>query len=149
MTVILESCDLESSLKMNFVLQSLQIILPKLERSFSEDTAAAVELAGLARTLIQNLDFTSSTFERGELGDFANDRVFQLFRVSLGGVHFLEAKSELREICYQICYRYLRAMAKIASKDSVLRRHSLRMVKTSGERLIEVLCDDAYAGPGT
>ncbi|KAK5041882.1 hypothetical protein LTR16_011700, partial [Cryomyces antarcticus] len=40
-------------------------------------------------------------------------------------------------------------MAKIASKDSVLRRHSLRMVKTSGERLIEVLCDDAYAGPGT
>lgn len=171
--VMLESCDFESGAKTSFVLQGLQIILPKLEKSYSDNLFVAVELAGLARTLLHHVDFGSTFFEKGKTSDFANDRLSQLFLTALNGIYSPVASWELRENCYQICWRYLQGISRISSpppavdisqsasvsgitnrpkgtrKSPQSARHNLKTVMTAGERLIDVLCDDAYAGSGT
>jgi nuclear pore complex protein Nup205 len=85
----------------------------------------------------------------GKSWDVANDRLFQLFRVCLRGIHSPVATTQLRETFYNICYRYLTGMAEISSTNPVLRRHSTQTVKAAGERLIDVICDDAYTGEET
>ena len=148
-TVTLESGDFDIGARTSFILQALQIILPKLEKSYSEDATTAVELASLARALLQSIDFDSTSFEKTKTGDFANERLSQLFRASLIGTFCPVSTVQLRETCYQTCYRYLRGTSKKATKGSALGRHTLRTVRNAGDRLIDVLCDDAYAGQGT
>ncbi|KAF2808961.1 uncharacterized protein BDZ99DRAFT_533212 [Mytilinidion resinicola] len=148
-TVTLQSCDFEPGVRIAFILQTLQVILPKLEKSYEDSSDTAVELSGLAGALIQSIDFDSTTFEKTQTGDFANDRLSQLFRISLVGVLGAGSTAELRQACYHISYRYLRGASKKSTKGSPLGRHTLSIVKNSGDRLIEILCDDAYAGTGT
>ncbi|OCK80455.1 hypothetical protein K432DRAFT_434748 [Lepidopterella palustris CBS 459.81] len=148
-TVTLESCDFEPGALTAFILQALQVILPKLEKSYLEDITTAVELAGLSGALLQKIDFDSTSFEKTKTGDFANDRLSQLFRAALVGIFCPVATTQLRETCYQTCYRYLRGISKDITKGSPLGHHTLRTVRNAGDRLIEVLCDDAYAGQGT
>lgn len=149
MVVMIETCQFEPTAKASFILQTLQSILPKFERSCSENVAAAVELARLARTMLHHVDFESSSFERSKAGDPANDKLFQVFRSSLDGIHCLLANSTLRTICYDICYRYLRGLYHTAGKSSLARRRSMQAVKRAGVRLIDVVCDDALAGEAT
>ncbi|KAF2453191.1 nucleoporin Nup186/Nup192/Nup205 [Lineolata rhizophorae] len=141
-------------LKAGFVLQAIQVILPKLEKAFAtQDHFAAVELAGLASKMLQAVDFgvatgmrpkrgSSNDYNRGRNGaslfasslalstvaadangtrtgtggasraaDFANARLFQLFRVALSGIALTDSPPLLREMCYQIAFRYLRGLA--------------------------------------
>jgi len=147
--VVLEYCDLDSGVITTLALQALQVILPKLERYATENVTEAFELARLSKALLFHLDFTSSSFKWGRAGDVANDRLFQLFRVCLRGIHSPVATTQLRETFYNICYRYLTGMAEISSTNPVLRRHSTQTVKAAGERLIDVICDDAYTGEET
>ncbi|KAF2835397.1 nuclear pore complex subunit Nup192 [Patellaria atrata CBS 101060] len=156
MTVFMQSSDFEASLKTSLILRAFQLILPKLEKSFSEDPKTALILADLSRALVRDIDFASKILERTKTGDYANDRLFQVFRASLAGVTCLVGSSKLREILYQVCYRYLRGSTKgpkltgdATSKGSNMGRHSIRTIKLAGERLIETICDDAYAGEGT
>jgi nuclear pore complex protein Nup205 len=147
-TVALQSCDFEPGVRTAFVLQTLQVILPKLEKSYEDSLDAAVDLSSLAGALVKSINFDSTSFEKTQTGDFANDRLSQLFRVSLIGVYSAGSTAQLRQACYHTCYRYLRGTAKV-SNGSPLGRHILSTVKNSGDRLVEVLCDDAYAGTGT
>jgi nuclear pore complex protein Nup205 len=80
--------------------------------------------------------------------DFGSDRVFNVFRITLTGIYADVATSELRELCYNICYQYLHVTLRAAKKGSIANRHILRSVKLAGERLLDVACDDAYAGEG-
>jgi nuclear pore complex protein Nup205 len=144
--VVLESCDFDLGSKTAFILQMLQVILPKLEQYSLESITEALELSKLAKALLSNFDFVSSSFEKSRAGDVANDRLYQLFRISLRGIHSPIATTGLRENLYNICYRYLTGMSDISKTGAVFRRHHMQTIKASGERLIEVICDDAYAG---
>ncbi|KAF2138835.1 uncharacterized protein K452DRAFT_320940 [Aplosporella prunicola CBS 121167] len=183
MMVVLEACEFDPTTKTSFILQALQVILPKLEKAYTEDVTTAVNLADLARTLLTYVDFKSMPLEGSRAGDLANDRLTQLFRVALSGIFCLVSNAALREICYQICYRYLRgtvkkepakkspngtplsgsfsgslngslavstmALAKPSPTSSPKNTHTLRIVKSAGTRLMDVVCDDSYAGQGT
>ncbi|KAJ9665719.1 hypothetical protein H2201_004203 [Coniosporium apollinis] len=149
MTVMLACCEFEASTQTAVTLQAVQMILPKLEKSFSEDAFLALQLSRLAKSLIQNINLETTTLENSKADDFANDRLFQLFRTALSGIYCLVSNPNLREICYQVCYRYLQGILKASTKGSPLARHCIRAVKASGEKLFEVACDDAYAGQGT
>ncbi|KAI9775555.1 MAG: hypothetical protein M1839_001033 [Geoglossum umbratile] len=143
--VVLENCDFDLGTKTAFILQMLQVILPKLEQYSLESITEALELSRLAKVLLFNLDFVSPSLEKSRAGDVANDRLYQLFRISLRGIHSPIATTGLRENFYNICYRYLTGTSGI-SKGALSRRHHTQTIKASGERLIEVICDDAYAG---
>ncbi|KAI9842542.1 MAG: hypothetical protein M1837_007055 [Sclerophora amabilis] len=148
LSVIVQDCNFDRESKTAFILQTLQLILPKLEKQSLDNVTEALEIARLAKTLLFNLDFVESSLGKGRAGDMANDRLFQLFRISLHSIHSPAATSQLREIFYSICYRYLTAMSDVPSTSTFIRRHSIQTIKASGERLIDVICDDAYAAEG-
>ncbi|KAI9667275.1 MAG: hypothetical protein M1821_000089 [Bathelium mastoideum] len=148
-SVILGSNALEPGLEISFILQALQVIMPKLERSFTENQATASDLAGLARMLLKFVDFSNVFSQKGRALDFAKDRLSQLFRVAINGVCAQESSSELREICYQICFCYLAGSSKACSDEASLGAQNLLAVTSAGDRLIETTCDDAFAGQGS
>ncbi|KAF2678580.1 hypothetical protein K458DRAFT_435778 [Lentithecium fluviatile CBS 122367] len=147
--VTLHACDFDTSSRTSFILQTLQVILPKLELSYNADLFTAMQLATLAEALIHKIDYESTAFEKTRNGDFANDRLSQLFRAALIGVYSPVSTTELREYCYQICFRYIQGTSEKAIKGSLLGRHTLNTVKNCGNHLLEVVCDDAYSGTGT
>ncbi|KAF2797349.1 hypothetical protein K505DRAFT_235707 [Melanomma pulvis-pyrius CBS 109.77] len=147
--VTLQGCDFDVSARTSFILQTIQVVLPKLEISYNADIYTALQLVSLADALIQKIDFDSTAFEKTRTGDFANDRLSQLFRAALVGIYSPVTTPELREYCYQICFRYIQGTFNKATKGSPLGRHTLNTVKNCGNHLLEVLCDDAYSGQGT
>ena len=150
MMLVLEYSSLDPRATTALILQALQVTLPKLERYTIDNATEASELARLSIALLTHLNFTttSSIGSRGA-GDVANDRLFQLFRICLRGIQSPIATSNLRETFYNICYRYLTGMAEVSSANPVLRRHSTQTIKSAGEKLIEITCDDAHTGEGT
>ncbi|KAF2190125.1 hypothetical protein K469DRAFT_657840 [Zopfia rhizophila CBS 207.26] len=149
LVVTLGSCEFDIGTRTSFILQTLQVILPKLEMSYNDDIFTALQLASLAEALINKIDFESTAFEKTRTGDFANDRLSQLFRTALVGIYSPVSTTELREYCYQICFRYVQGTFETATTGSPLGRHTLNTVKSCGNHLLEVICDDAYSGQGT
>jgi len=145
--VAVQNCEFDNGARSAFILQTLQVILPKLEQSYHADIFTALQLAGLAESLIQKIDFESTASDK--TGDFTNDRLSQLFRAALAGISCAVSTVELREYCYQICFRYIHGTFNQASTHSLLGRHTLNAIVHCGSRLVEVMCDDAYSGQGT
>jgi len=145
--VFIENCPMEAAHNESFILQALQVVLSRLERSYAADMETALLLAQLGRSLLQHTDL--STVQGGEVGviDVTNDRYNQLFRAALIGIQHPDAVVPLREVCCLICHDYLRRMSTSKRLGSA-RTHALQSIKAIGGRLIEVLCDDAYAGEG-
>lgn len=147
-TVVLEDCEFEPSAKTLFLLMTLQSILPKLEAYCSDDIVYAQELSSLAHCLTTHLTFDNKTFGKGGASDVANDRMYQLFKISLRCIQSPMATAKLREDFYNIAYRYLKGMLEVSGQADDISRHTTQTIKASGDRLLEVLCNDAYAGEG-
>ncbi|KAF2825671.1 hypothetical protein CC86DRAFT_467332 [Ophiobolus disseminans] len=147
--VAVHSCDFDDAngSRSSFILQTIQVILPKLEQAYNVDIFTALQLTGLAEALVQKIDFDSTAF--GKTGDFANDRLSQMFRAALLGIYSPVSTPELREYCYQICFRYIHGTFNKAMTNTVLGRHTLNTIKNCGSNLLETICDDAYSGQGT
>ncbi|KAF2031203.1 hypothetical protein EK21DRAFT_111239 [Setomelanomma holmii] len=145
--VAVHSCDFDEAARSSFILQTIQAILPKLEQSYNADIFTALQLGGLAESLVQKVDLESTSFDK--TGDFANDRLSQLFRAALAGIYCPVSTPELREYCYQICFRYIYGTFNKTSTGTLLGRHTLDAIKNCGTHLVETVCDDAYSGQGT
>ncbi|KAH8722403.1 nucleoporin Nup186/Nup192/Nup205 [Phaeosphaeriaceae sp. PMI808] len=145
--VAVHNCDFDNGSRSAFILQTIQVILPKLEQAYNIDIFTALQLASLAEALFQKIDFDSTVFNKS--GDFANDRLSQLFRVALAGIYCPVSTPELREYCYQISFRYIHGTFNKAKTNTLLGRHTLDAVKSCGGHLLETICDDAYSGQGT
>ncbi|KAL3423236.1 nuclear pore complex subunit [Phlyctema vagabunda] len=145
MLVVIDTGDFDNSSRISFVLQALQTIMPRLEHSLGS-SAETVELAQLAKSLIFNVAFASESLREGDLGDLVSDRLFHLFQFSLQAICSPHSTAPVKELCYIICYRYLTGMTDAVE---VQQKHSIRTIKGAGERLIDRICDDAYAGEQT
>lgn len=142
--VVLEKGGLDQIEKSSFVLQALQVVLPRLEQAYSDDTTSALLYAQLARTLLQQVDTSSAAKGSSLATDSTSDRFFQLFSIALIGIQDPRSSSELRLSCSQICLRYLRNIARAG--DSTWRKSCMQSVTACGDGLIETLCDEAYTG---
>ncbi|KAI9887238.1 MAG: hypothetical protein M1823_000909 [Watsoniomyces obsoletus] len=146
--IVLEDGDLDPASKEGFILQVLQLILPKLERYSRNNPPEALELARLAKTLLLHVDFTSPSFSSGHANDVAADRLHQLFLVSLRGIHTPTATSALRELFYVICHRYCTGFCENWSGSGSITWHGTRALKAAGEALMDTVSEDAFAGDG-
>lgn len=144
-TATVVTCDLEPGQMGLFILQVLQIILPKLEQSIVRNKSEALELAQLAETLISKLDTISSS--AGE--DIVDERMYSLFQASVHGIPLALETSKLREIFYHICTTYLSRVNRLNATNSRYGQRAQQTVKASGSSLVEIVCDDAYAGDET
>lgn len=160
--VMFEANDFKGTHKMAFLLQALQAILPTLEAYSTLSHAEAFELARVAKVLLFKLDLddddedsSGSTVEREKfsIGNLISDKLFQLFQVCLSSVSKWAGSAELRSLYYGICYRYLTA---VVDKDvmaapgprsrglATARARTLKAIQLHGDRLLNVVCDDAY-----
>ena len=142
------TCDLDSSGKAALILQALQLITPKLEEYAITNVPAATDIATLILALLFQLDFEASALDRSRAGDVANDRLFQVFRTCLRAVNSPMVNMQLREVLYKVCYRYLAGMAQV-SNAPLRRRHGTQTLKSTGERTMDIICDDAYGASGS
>lgn len=136
------TCGLDPAGKAALILQALQLITPKLEDYASTNVRQAIDIAKLILALLFQLDFEASALDRSRAGDVANDRLFQVFRTALRSVNRPDVDMHFREVLYKICYRYLGGMA-VVSDAPIRRRHGIQTVRATGERTMDVLCDDA------
>lgn len=140
---------MEGGRRTTFILQAIQLILPKLEVSIVDNAPEAIELARLVETLISNLEPSTGAEHSKRGGDVIDEKLYQLFQVSIRGISLAIGNVVLRESFYNTCAHYLSRITSPGSTHKDLRRHSQQTIKTSGAPLIEAVCDDAYAGQET
>lgn len=146
--VMVESNDFKGTARTSFLLQTLQAILPGLEMYACDRPVEAAELARLAKVLLFRLDLSSkpSSLDKDgqKIGSLVSDKLYQLFQIALQAISMWAGTSDLRAIYYGICYRYL-----VATLDQGLlaseRPKAMKAIQVYGERLFNVICDDAYS----
>ncbi|KAI8662621.1 hypothetical protein NCS56_01066200 [Fusarium sp. Ph1] len=145
--VMIESNDFKGSAQTSFFLQALQSILPSLEAFASERPAEALELARLAKILLFKLDLSAPAEDKqgSAIGNLVSDKLYQLFQICLQAIGKWAGTPELRSVYYGICYRYLAGMSDQGALTSN-RPKTIKTIQVYGERLINVICDDAYGG---
>jgi len=148
LTLAVGTCDLESGAKSALILQALQVLMPKLEDFALTNSPEAKEVAKLTLALLSQLGFGSSTLDRSRAGDVANDRLSQVFRTALRAVNCPDVDMQFREVLYNICCLYLSSAAH-ASDAPTSHNHGIQTLKSTGERLMDIICDDAYGASGT
>jgi nuclear pore complex protein Nup205 len=146
--VMVECNDFKGSSQTSFFLQALQALLPSLESFASDRPNEASELAKLAKVLLFKFHLArSDAADKNSLaiGNLVSDKLYQVFQICLQAIGKWAGTTELRAQYYEICYRYLTGMADQGplSQD---RSKTITTIKVYGERLINVICDDAYGG---
>ena len=135
--------DLEPGGRAALILQALQLVTPKIEEYALTNLWDAVNVTKLVLALLFQFDFESFALDRSRAGDVANDRLFQVFRTALRTVNRPEVDVDLRELLYKICYRYLTGMSQV-SDAPIHRQHGTQTLKSTGQRTMDIICDDAY-----
>ncbi|KAL9576321.1 MAG: hypothetical protein Q9212_007201, partial [Teloschistes hypoglaucus] len=149
LTLAVGHCDLDQGGRASLILQALQTVTPKLERYAGDNAPEAIVLAKLVQALLFQIDFRSSvSSDRARGGGMVDDRLFHVFRTALRAINMADGDVNLREVLYNICFRYLTGIAE--SGNSTPRQYNVtQTIKTSGMKLIDIICDDAYGGSGT
>ena len=145
--LVIESFNLRQGEKSALILQALQLITPKLEHFAVTNAAEAKEIARLTLALLVRFDFEKTTLDSSRAGDVAKDRLFQIFRTAMRAINCPNTDTQLRELLYKITYHYLSNMSH-APNTSKWHHHSIQIVKSAGEKTMDLLCDDAYAASG-
>ena len=142
-TTMLVSMEYDKAQRHRFVLQLVQLILPKLERSYQDDVFAAEVFAGFALILVRNSNFISKQSDSTARTDDDQERVFELYQACLEGVQAPDGTSLLRQRCTQTCCVFV---SNVCANQKRLEKRAVQFSKQLGERLTEVLCDDALGG---
>ncbi|RMZ82388.1 hypothetical protein DV737_g2089, partial [Chaetothyriales sp. CBS 132003] len=151
---VIELCPMEPAAKTQFLLQMLQLVLPKLDALVVEESADTVELARAADALMFALSISSAEDKSQQRVDsMIIDKTFQLFRTSVDGILMSNSIPTLRATLYSICSQYLTRITansslNPASTSSNTRAisNSMDTIRSSGQRLISILSDDAEDG---
>jgi nuclear pore complex protein Nup205 len=147
--VLVETNEFKGTDKAALFQQALQAILPSLEAFTSGAQVEAFELAKLAKVLLFKIDFApdsgasigSSVVGKGTP---LSDKLFQLFQICLNAIGRWAGDADLRSIYYSICYRYITAITDNGQGFISARQKSVKAIQLYGERLLNVICDDAY-----
>ncbi|KAI2462908.1 nucleoporin Nup186/Nup192/Nup205 [Annulohypoxylon bovei var. microspora] len=141
--------DFKGTNKVSFILQTLQAMLPSLEMYGSDNPSAALELAKLAKVLLFELDFetmTSTDKQSRAVENLISDKLFQLLQVCLSAIAKWAGNQELRAVYYSICYRHLTGLVDHGHGVSSSLQKTTRTIQAFGEKLLNVVCDDAFGG---
>lgn len=147
-TLMLMTGDLEPPAKSAFVLQALQIVLPKFDKGLAEDSSNTSALAKLTHTLVRAAGSGLTELSSKE-GNVANERLLHAFRTALKGIGVATESVGLRETCYQIVRHFIKSITSAPSGQSAVLRQSMKIIESAGERLIESICEDALSSQGT
>ncbi|KAI6779020.1 nuclear pore complex protein Nup205 [Emericellopsis cladophorae] len=147
--VMAECNDFEGAARTQFFLQALQSILPSFEANATERPADAIILAKLSKILLSKLYAPKSPDAHDTttlaVGNLINDKVYQIFQICIQAIGKWVDSAELRSVYYENCYTYLTGMP---DDDGLVKNRTkvVKAIRVYGERLLNVICDDAYNG---
>ena len=148
--VMVQSSDMTGTTQTSFFLQALQAVQPSLNDFAIDRPDEALELATLTKILLYRLNLTSATGPENEtsaMGHLVGDKLYQLFQSCLQAIGKWAGTPSLRAIYYEICYRYLTGMVNEGAASTTANRHqTLKTIRHYGERLMNVISDDASCG---
>ncbi|KAK3391860.1 nucleoporin Nup186/Nup192/Nup205 [Sordaria brevicollis] len=158
--VMFEANDFKGTPKLAFLLQALQAILPSLEAFSTLSPAEAFELARVAKVLLFKLDLSENGdgVTDKDIGNLISDKLFQLFQVCLTSIASWVNSADLRALYYSICYRYLSSVVDKTTDHTgtttrnalaTARSRAIKAIQAFGDRLLNVICDDAYGSDST
>ncbi|KAJ9634965.1 uncharacterized protein PV06_08660 [Exophiala oligosperma] len=144
----IETCPMDSTSKLQFILHILQIMLPKLDVLISDESEDVLEIARAADALLFALSETAPV--NSQLDNVITEKLFQLFRASIEGIPVTNSSFGLRTIFYSICSQYLARISTTDKGDSDInakaRKNSMDCIRSASQRLIPIICDDAEDG---
>ncbi|KAG8530379.1 uncharacterized protein KY384_004881 [Bacidia gigantensis] len=143
LVVAFEACDLDLDGRLALTLQSLQILTPKLEMLVNENDQRAILIASSVRMLLLLLNSDVVAVHSPGTGEFANDRLYQVFCAAVRGISTPGTSLQIRETLYSLSTRYLDLTTQ-ASGLAAARKQALHLIKSAGNRTIEIMCDDAF-----
>ncbi len=73
-----------------------------------------------------------------------SDKLFQLFQLCLYAIGKWAGNGDLRAMYYGICYRYVAGIVDGGRDFIPSRQKTIKSIQLYGERLLNVVCDDAY-----
>ncbi|EME85487.1 uncharacterized protein MYCFIDRAFT_124, partial [Pseudocercospora fijiensis CIRAD86] len=129
-------------------LQGLLVVLPKFEKSLSDNPEATGLLAKLTLTLTEAISPASHDASQ-QTANVAIERLLAIFRVSLKVLADGDADLALRDICYRTSCSVLASLPVTAgAPPSASAKQLLSLVQSAGERLLAVVTEDAFSGRG-
>ena len=132
-------------------LQGLQVVLPRLEKTLTDNLDSAALLAKLTLNLVPAATSGSGDGPSKNSG-LAHERLLAAFRVSLRGITDSGTALALRDVCYRICCSVLTSLPltieNVKPAPSPNAWSLLQLIQGSGDRLITVITEDAFSGRG-
>lgn len=169
--VIVNDADMTPSDRTNLLLESFQAVLHKLSVYSVNDAEYAETIASLLVSLYSiYLDdvkaIESKSNNGGSMGltrvsPFVStaltikkgsaDRTYNLFKAVVSSILTPISTPTLRSELYVIAYKYLKNALSdpTLTKDSQLIKRSIQVIRSSGDKLIELIATDALNGEGT
>ncbi|CAN6608010.1 nucleoporin Nup192p [Trichomonascus vanleenenianus] len=154
--VVVNDAKLSAGDRSTFVLEAFQAIIPKLVDYASRDVMFSEQLAYLAVSLFRSyqtdvkLIAQSSVSSSKQLvrttGNANYDRTHALFKAALSAIQTPLTTPELRSDLYIICYQYLKQCLEVGPVKQL--KQNLQVVRTCGDKLLELICSDAISGEG-
>ncbi|KIX08645.1 uncharacterized protein Z518_03302 [Rhinocladiella mackenziei CBS 650.93] len=145
---VIDCCSMDPPTKSQFILHMLQIMLPKLDAFIADESEEVMELARAADALLFSLSETSPT--NTHMDNLITEKLFQLFRASIEGIPGSSSSTGLRTVLYRICSQYLIRITASDGNGSAAnaksRRNSMDCIRSTSQRLVQILCDDAEEG---
>ena len=142
----LEFSPMEPSTRLQFILRTLEVILPKIDAVLNDEPQETVELARVGDALLDALTQLPTSQMHGRVEANALEKLFQLFRSCLEGISVPTSTPMLRALLYTICARYLGKLTSASQTHGKLRRNAMDCVRSAGMPLISILSDDADEG---
>ena len=142
----LQCLSMEPGPRIKFVLDVLQLVLPKLDALVLEESDEADDLARLAEELMTAILSIKLPQAQSRTQHVITDRSYQLFRTCISGIHAVNTSPTLRERFYTTAASYLIRLSNLSETNKQARGQSMDCVKTAGSPLISIVCDDAEDG---
>jgi len=143
--IMLDTDQLEPTQKSAFVLQALQMVLPKADISLAQESPMTLSLMKLVYALVRAYSSVSIDASSKETG-VAHERLLHAFKTALTGISSAVDSINLRETCYQIVRHFLKSASNNRGLgQATVARHATRTVEIAGERLVDIVCEDALS----
>lgn len=158
--VLVNDSDLSSDVRSMFLLETFQGLIHKLEKYADSDVEYAERVASLLVSLFTMYQDDMASLVRGNektnvLSAYQKnsfDRTHLMFKTAILSILKPSSTSGFRSELYVISYKYLGVILENSSSDSDAPspaiRSCIQVVRASGDRLVEAICDDAINGEG-
>ncbi|CAX39566.1 nuclear pore protein, putative [Candida dubliniensis CD36] len=128
----------------NFILEVLQVIIPKINDYFDVDISFSEEMVSLCVLLFDLYDQSTLTNRKGEEFALGIERLIPLFQTCIAGILNSNSTPGLRSDLYVVGNKFL---LKCFERESFLKQMML-IIKSVDKKFFQVICNDAIYSEG-